>query len=203
MYLIGKLAELDATPGHWLYGAIAVTEGVGLSGHSFGSFTSITVAGLDRRVRAIVPQAAPGINGWNWPRTATLFMLATEDDTVGELNSWVRAAYDVAPEPKALFELLDAGHFTYSNLCDIFPAYGDGCGHGERITNNEPLDYVAPESAFAVINGFATAWFACYLKNDAGSCAAMNRRPLRERARYVLSQVQPGVGSADEPALPR
>ena len=191
-FLIDRLTELDRDSQSWLFGALAMELGVGLTGHSFGAYTSITVAGIDERIAAIVPQAAPGLSGFG-EAVPTMFMIATEDDTIGaEGNDLMRAEYDMAPAPKMTVELLDAGHYTYSNMCDLFPDFGDGCGTGERITDGSPLTYVAPEDAFAVINGFTTAWFGAWIKGAQGYFEALQQRPLTDRVRYTTKAS--GVG---------
>lgn len=188
-FLIDRVIAWDADPAHWLYGRAAASAGVGLTGHSFGAYTSITLAGIDSRVAAIVPMAAPGISGFGEP-VPTMFMLASEDKTIDAIgNDGIRAEYELAPEPKAKVELLDAGHFTFSNLCDLFPDFGDGCGTGERITTGEPLTYVNDDDAFVVINGLATAWFGAYLRNEPRYINDLDPTRFAERVRYSLEVV--------------
>lgn len=185
-FIIDELEKYNASGEHFLRGHLQLSVGVGLTGHSFGSFTSITTAGLDPRIAAIVPMAAPGISGFGEP-VPTLFMVATEDDTIeNELNNVIRAEFDLAPPPKLLIEFLDAGHFTFSNMCDLFPDFGDGCGEGVRITNGEPLTYVDDELAFKPINGFTTAWFGKYIKGAIGYSAALRLDPYSATVRYTV-----------------
>ncbi len=186
MFLIDQMTAWDVDPDHWLNGAVAIELGVGLTGHSFGAYTSITVSEIDDRIAATVPQAAPGLSMFN-DQVPTMFMIATEDDTIDEIgNDVMRAQYDLAPVPKAKFELLDAGHFTYSNMCDLFSDFGDGCGTGERITNGEPLTYVDSEAAFDVINGYTTAWFGAWIKGNPQYFEALEFRPDDSTVRYTI-----------------
>lgn len=185
-FILDELARHNAAGDHFLRERLALELGVGLTGHSFGSFTSITTAGLDPRIAAIVPMAAPGISGFGEP-VPTLFMLATEDDTIeDELNDVIRGEYEFAPPPKLLVEFLDAGHFTFSNMCDLFPDYGDGCGEGVRITNGEPFTYVDDELAFKPINGFTTAWFGLYVKKNPAYAEALALDPYLSSVRYTV-----------------
>lgn len=164
-FLIDRMAEADRNPDHWLYGAVE-TARVGATGHSFGAFTSITVVGHDRRVAAIVPKAAPGFPKGN-PEVPALFMIATEDETIDEIgNEAMVAEYELWSPPKARLDLLDAGHYTYSNMCDLIPDFGGGCGPGKRITDGEVYDPVDPDLAHAITNGMATAWFGAWLRQD-------------------------------------
>lgn len=186
-FVIDTLTRLDADPAHVLYGKVAVELGVGLTGHSFGSFTSITVASIDPRIAAIVPMAAPGISGFG-ENVPTMFMVATEDDTIDEVgNAAIRWQFEIAQEPKLMVEFLDAGHFTFSNMCDLFPDFGDGCGEGERIASREPLTYVDDELAFKPINGFTTAWFGLYIKGASGYGEALQQDPYAKSVRYDVS----------------
>src|SRR5690606_2632771 len=111
-FLIDRMAEADRSPGHWLFGAVDAGH-VGLTGHSFGAYTSITLAGQDPRIGAIVPQAAPGFPSVD-TRVPALFMMAEEDDTIEQIgNEGIVLEYVGWPAPKGLVSLLDAGHFTY------------------------------------------------------------------------------------------
>lgn len=189
-FLIDRMAEADRDRKHWLHGAVDAGH-VGLTGHSFGAFTSLTLAGQDARVGAIVPQAAPGFPSVN-TRVPSLFMLAGEDDTIDQLgNDGIIAEYDIWPEPKGLINLLDAGHFTYSNMCDLIPTFGDGCGTGRRLADRSPITYVDPARAHMLINGYTTAWFQAWLKGHDGALAALYAPPpaladVRREAEFIF-----------------
>lgn len=189
-FLIDRMGEADTNSHHWLHGAVDASH-VGLTGHSFGAFTSLTLAGQDRRIGAIVPQAAPGFPSVD-TRVPSLFMLAGEDDTIEQLgNDGMIAEYDIWPEPKGLISLLDAGHFTYSNMCDLIPSFGDGCGDGKRLVDRSPITYVDPTRAHLLINGYTTAWFQAWLKNIRPALNALNAPPVeladvRRSAEFVL-----------------
>jgi len=204
-FVIDRMAELDNTPDHWLADAVE-TRAVGLTGHSFGAFTSITLGGLDPRITATVPMAAPGLSLFSEP-VATLMMIATEDDTIDcELNAVMRAQADLDDAPVGVLELLDAGHFTFSNMCDIFPNFGDGCGTGERVAQRcdpdyqsdqarETFEYIDPDTAFRLMNGVGTAWFGAYVKEDSRYVDILRDNetnpPLADAARYELELVLP------------
>jgi len=59
------------------------------------------------------------------------------------------------------------------------PAFGDGIGAGERITNGEPITYVPMDVAFGLTNAYTTAFFGRYLKGMTGYDAylAENHNP--------------------------
>lgn len=163
-FLINLHLKLHEDPGSWLYGKLTGT--VGLTGHSFGAYTSLIVAAQDPRIGAIVPMAAPGIPELDRP-VPTLLMIAGEDDTIERAgNEGVEAVFHLIPPPKGFLDLLDAGHFTFSNMCEIIPDFGDGCGTGKRITDRTPLTYVPTALVHPFIAGFTTAWFGLYLKGD-------------------------------------
>jgi hypothetical protein len=54
------------------------------------------------------------------------------------------------------------------------PAFGDGVGAGTRITNGQPITYIAMEKAFRLTNGYTTAFLGRYLKGIAAYDAYLN-----------------------------
>lgn len=163
-FLINLHERLNEEPDSWLYQSL--TGAIGLFGHSFGAYTSLIVSARDPRVGAIVPMAAPGIPTLS-RSVPTLLMIAGEDDTIETAgNEGVQAVFDLILPPKGFLNLLDAGHFTFSNMCDIIPDFGDGCGTGRRIRDGTPLTYIPPSLAHRVISGLTTAWFGLYLKGN-------------------------------------
>jgi len=77
-----------------------------------------------------------------------LYMGGGKDTTTG--MSWsVQPLYDGVIAPKWLAEFPEAGHYTFSNACDILPAYDD-CGEG----------FLPPPEAHLLINEIVTAFLA-------------------------------------------
>jgi predicted dienelactone hydrolase len=177
IFLLYKAEEWNQTPGNWLYGHL--TSGVaGMTGHSFGAYTSFAVAKMSPLVSTIVPMAAPGFPEMD-RSVPTFLLLAGEDatiDTIGNLAG--KGVFDLLKTPKGYLNLKDAGHFTFSNLCELVPDFGDGCGRGKRLLTGEPFTYLPTSIAHPLIRGFATAWFGRYLKGITPYEEALKNPPL-------------------------
>ena len=139
-------------------------EHIGVAGHSFGGYTSTRVADTEPRVDAITPWAAVASERENYD-VPVLAVVATEDDTIGaEGNDRIRTYYQDSKGPKYLVEFVNAGHYSFTEMYQWNPAFGDGVGSGTRITNGEPITYIGMDKAFSLLNGYTTAFFGKYLK---------------------------------------
>ncbi|MFN3202965.1 MAG: alpha/beta hydrolase family protein [Bradymonadia bacterium] len=117
---------------------------------------------LDERVVATVPMTPVGATVFSGGTAAidipTLMMTGGKDATLpDEMEGdplW--AAMD---GPNAIrLSFPDAGHFTFSNACDIFPTLimNDGC---------EP-EFIPPEEAYEIINAYTLAFGRFYMLGD-------------------------------------
>jgi hypothetical protein len=96
-----------------------------------------------------------------------MVVMATEDDTIGlDGNKRVRAYYDESKSARYLVEFKNGGHYSFTEMFQFNPAFGDGVGSGKRITNGEPITYVQREVAFNLTNAYTTAFFGRYLKGS-------------------------------------
>ena len=146
-------------------------ERIGVAGHSFGGFTSVWTADHDPRVDAIIPMAgvAPERTRFDVP---ALVFIATEDDTLGlERTQHIRTFYEESTGPKYSVEFKNGGHYSFTEMYQLQPAFGDGVGDGRRLTNGETLHYVSMEKAFRLTNGYSTAFFGKLLKGMDGYTA--------------------------------
>ncbi|MBX7254766.1 MAG: dienelactone hydrolase family protein [Candidatus Hydrogenedentes bacterium] len=140
-------------------------EHIGVTGHSFGGYTSTLVADADPRVKAIAPitGVAKSRTNYNCP---VLVVVATEDKTIkAEGNDRARLYYEESKGPHYLVEFKNAGHFSFTCMYYFKPDFGDGVGQGERITNGEPITYLPMETVYRLTNGYVTAFFGRELKN--------------------------------------
>ena len=152
---------------------------IAAAGHSFGGFTSFWVSDAEPRVKAILPMAGAAPE---WKRTDIPLMLfiATEDDTLGlDRMGHLRNVWAKAAGPRYLVEFRNGGHFSFTEMHQLKPGFGDGVGAGKRITNGEPLTYVAREVVFPLVNGYSTAFLGKHLKGQEGYAAylAENHHP--------------------------
>ncbi|MBI4817341.1 MAG: dienelactone hydrolase family protein [Deltaproteobacteria bacterium] len=107
---------------------------VAASGHSFGGWTCLEVARRDAGFRAVLP-LAPGFRHGVTPdmvavieRPIGFFGGSLDHTTPFDENQ--EPAYAAAARPKALVNVIGAGHLDFSNLCDIRIArlfVNDGC----------------------------------------------------------------------------
>ena len=179
-FLIDQFEKLNADATSNFHGRVD-TENIGVGGHSYGGFTAMAAQAQDDRIDAIVPMAAVKPETANESTRPLLLFVATEDDTINaEGNAGARAYFDATKAPKYLVEMRDAGHYTFTDMDQINPNWGDGTGSGKRITNGEPLKYFSMEKAHALTNGYSIAFFHKYLKSDAVYEDYLHKNQLEE-----------------------
>jgi dienelactone hydrolase len=139
-------------------------EHIAVAGHSFGGYTSTLVADTEPRVDCIVPMAGVARTREKYDCPA-MVLVATEDDTINlEGNERVRKYYEDSTAPRYMVEFVNAGHYSFTEMYQFNPAFGDGVGTGTRITNGDPVTYIPMEKAFTLTNGYTTAFIGRYLK---------------------------------------
>ncbi len=128
---------------------------VGMSGHSFGGFTTYLAVARDPRFKVALPLAAavPGVPRLMIP---SLTLLGQIDSVVD--NAAIRAAYAAAAPPKLLVEIEDGGHYVMSDLC--FP--GADCNPPTTLTQDE---------AHAQVLRWVVPFLDRYLAGDAAAAA--------------------------------
>jgi len=155
---------------------------VGAMGHSFGAVTTGRVLQDDDRVRAGVVIAAPvqspllqgvALADIDEPM---LMMLAQEDNSILELgNNILRSNFMDANPPVWLVEFADAGHWSFSDMCGLVPAFDPGCGDGVRQTApGTPFTYLDNELARGTAASYAARFFAARLRDEAAADAALD-----------------------------
>jgi predicted dienelactone hydrolase len=140
---------------------------VAVAGHSFGGYTCNEVISMDDRVKAIVPMT-PVFRERKKFDVPLLLFVATEDATIGlKGNENARKYYEESTGPKYLVEIKDAGHFSFSDMGQFRPDFGDGVGEGKRITKpDEPIKYLPLDETYKITNAYSVAFLGRYLKGD-------------------------------------
>lgn len=154
-------------------------ERIGAAGHSFGGFTCTWLINNEPRVKAIIPMAGAADDRTNYTCPVMLF-IATEDATLSKARmDTLRKYYEESKGPRYSIEFKDAGHFSFTEMYQLKPDFGDGVGKGTRVTNGESIDYVGMETVFPLLNGYSTAFFDKYLRGQDGYDAylAVNHNP--------------------------
>jgi predicted dienelactone hydrolase len=131
-FLIDQLLAPGAGSGDELAGAIDPAR-IGVSGHSFGGYTTFAVAGgtfalgtfTDARVRAILPQAPSALPFsdafFSTITVPTLIIGGSLDETTPFASEQQRPFDNLPPGASVvgLAQLVGAGHFTFSDFCEV------------------------------------------------------------------------------------
>jgi predicted dienelactone hydrolase len=131
-FLIDELLGFDTTPGNFFEGAIDAAR-IGLSGHSFGGYTTFALAGgafglgtfTDARVKAILPQAPaafPFTDAFFGTITIPTLILGGSIDETTPFATDQQRPFDNLPAGASvvgLAQLVDGGHFTFSDFCEV------------------------------------------------------------------------------------
>lgn len=165
-------------------GVAAVPSQIGVLGHSIGSVTAGRVAQNDPRVAAALGMAAPMENvviGQVLMENITIpvgLLEATEDNSVGVPgNVFIRENFMEANTPAYKLAIVDAGHWSVTNIAGLVENFGPGCGEDTRQTNGEPFTYVSVTEANRYTASFVTAFFAAHLLDDSAGLELLRSNP--------------------------
>ncbi|GMU58822.1 MAG: lipase [Myxococcaceae bacterium] len=185
-YLLNRMERLK--PEEPLYGHLDLGH-IGVTGHSFGALTSFRVGAEDPRVKAIVPQAPTDVNlAWlGLPQPVKLNMpvmvQAAHRDQTLEWDSNIVPTWPLLERPRWLVDLVQGGHFTFSDLCAFDLASIaervslDVMGADVRKVLEDGCAAPAPPASVAqpVINHFGVAFFNAHLRGSEGSKALLTQ----------------------------
>lgn len=149
-------------------------DATGAFGHSFGAVT----AGIVLQDRLVgrpgmfvgAPPDNPLLPGVD---IATLtgplfFETLAEDHSIGIAgNTLVEGNYEDAPGPAFHADLVDAGHWSPSDLVGLTDGFMPGCGDDTRESTGEAFTYMAPTEGRALTAALAAAFFADTVQGDA------------------------------------
>lgn len=191
-FLLDELLELNDTPGSLLDGRIDASR-IGLTGHSFGGFTTLATAGsyagiaADLRIDAIAPFS---------PATGFLFdsdianvavptlVLGGQFDNVTPISESIRVFELVSGEPVLRVDLGRAGHQSFTNLCD-FAAVLLNAGIPKSLISfllgnldqGCTPDLIAPELAHHATRHFIVAFMQVHVAGRAGEYSQYLTQP--------------------------
>lgn len=176
-FLISQLTKLAASPDYWLSGALIPKE-VGVFGHSYGGFTTCRATELDERIKAIIPMtlaftrmqatddAGAAVVG-DECTVPMLVVLGDVDRTVGNAGNQRSVEYFVqASGPKYLLNFKNAGHFTFTEMPQLNPDFGDGIGSERDNEGNVTLTFSDAVEDQRITNAYSVAFFDTFLKHD-------------------------------------
>lgn len=184
-FVLDRFSDFSADPASPFFGWVDTSLPFGVTGHSFGAYTSVEVANQDPRIAASLPMALTGEIRPGYS-AATMLMVATEDKTIGEsANQAIRDTYPLLPGPRFLVEIPDAGHYSFSFACFTGLGIGnaDGCGYGNRFSDGARFEFIDSARVFRIVNTYSAALFGRYVKG------------IEEYDRWLGENVDPEVMS--------
>ena len=159
-FLLDVMTELNTDDPDGRFTGKLDLENVGITGHSFGGATTLAAVETDDRFDVGAPMTAGGPSSGSYGKPMMHF-LAEEDATVS--NDAIQAQYDNSEGARWLLRVIDAGHFSFSNICLLAPDYGDGCGEGMRASG-ETFTFLDDQIVHGLTNYYQTALYGFYLK---------------------------------------
>ena len=190
-FLIDEMTQWDQG-GESRFNGHVDLDHIGVAGMSFGGYTALKVIDMDKRVKAALAMAPVWKTRTNYT-TPVMMMIGSEDRTIkldGDQHD--RLYYEQSKGPHYLVELHDAGHYTFTNMYQINPDFGDGVGKGKRMTKpGEAVNYLPMKEAYGIINSYSVAFFGRYLKDQKGYDAYLSKNHYGNEITYKTG----GTGS--------
>jgi dienelactone hydrolase len=161
---------------------VAATQ-IGVTGHSFGGWTTLAATGRDPRVVAAVPLApaggrAPGpaeairrALDLSWTRAVPILFLAADRDTLLPLDGMLEL-YERTPGPTRMAVLKNADHMHFCDRVEetheLFRLIPDVGPFPEAARKAPSMSELCPGAhAYDLIRGLGLAHFDAHLRGDA------------------------------------
>ncbi|MFN8542976.1 MAG: hypothetical protein U0807_02000 [Candidatus Binatia bacterium] len=182
-FVLDHLLAFDGEPGNFLAGAVD-GDRVGMAGHSFGGYTAFALAGgafglgtfTDPRVKAILPQApfsGPFDDAFFAGITIPTLVLGGSLDTTTPFAAHQERPFEHLPSGASvvgLAELVAAGHFTFSDVCEVPRNLVGLIGGFDEACEPRHLPW---RWAHRIVNYLALNFFAATLEGDAAARARL------------------------------
>jgi predicted dienelactone hydrolase len=179
-FILDQVLSGDALP----EGVTANASEVGMLGHSIGSVTAGRVAQNDARIAAVAGLAAPMENvlyGEVLMESITVpiaMLQANEDNSIMEAgNFFIRENFAKSNTPAYKLDIVDAGHWSVTNIAGLDAFYAPGCGDDTRQIGGAPFTYVSVDAANGYTATFVTAFFAGHLSNEPTALELLRSNP--------------------------
>ena len=170
IFLLNAMDWLNTSDNEDFFNGSIDVENAALAGHSYGGNTVLEVFRRDGRFLACIPFAGPDFPIIDETKEQGLMsFVGMEDHTLPDYIPLHTLIYKMVPEPKALIQITLAGHYTFTNVCDLVPSImgtGDGCGTGTSIWDGTEFEFIDQEIGWQIINTYVTAWLAWRLKGE-------------------------------------
>jgi len=162
---------------------------IGISGHSFGGWTTLVTAARDRRIRAALPLApaggasdlpvAPLEDGMDlaFDRDVPTLYIVADQDTLLPLRG-VRGLYERTPGPKRMVVLTDTDHLHFLDRADenheMFRLVPQRGLFEDVVKLMKPIAELAPgDHAALAVRGLGLAHMDATLKGAAAAAALL------------------------------
>jgi predicted dienelactone hydrolase len=176
-FLIDEMLALDAAPSGRFAGGIDADR-IGAAGHSFGGYTVFALAAQapgtpppDPRVKAILPQApaAPFEDDFFAAIGIPVLIMGGSIDGTTPFATNQQRPFDLLPSGApvvGLARLRNAGHFTFSNYCDVDRELLGFLGGFAEACQPRHLPW---RHAHEIANHLAVNFFDAVLRDDAAA----------------------------------
>ncbi len=127
-----------------------------VSGMSLGSYCAVQAADADTRFAAMVGMAAAPSKHTNLT-IPSLYFLGRKDGTIGQIgNMMIKNVYEAHSGPSMLLELINGGHYSFTDMFKLSHSFGDGIGEA----------FTPMETTYAIVNSYSTAFLGYFLKGQ-------------------------------------
>jgi len=132
------------------------TAHTAVTGMSLGSYCAVMAADADARFAAVLGMAATPAKHTNLT-VPSLYFLGRKDNTIGPIgNVMIKNTYEAHTGPALLLELIDGGHYSFTDMFKLSHNFGDGIGPG----------FASMETTYDIVNSYSTAFLGFFLKGQ-------------------------------------